>query len=277
VPGWLQPSAAAAAALSTAGTPGSPIVCDSSALAARAGRRGIVLPESPRTLRRIRRSRAGASLGVLALGEGRKSSWLESAASSWDSLLDRSQILFEEEAGTIIYQLPPAEEERAAGPPSMRVDRFHTLPLDYAPDELVEIESPPASRAGIRVTAQTRSALEKMFRAARDDGIELRVISGYRSSEYQSQLFARAVERYGDDQAWVAVPGQSEHQLGTTVDLADAALKHSLEQSFGETAEGQWLRENCNRFGFTLSYTVDNQEETGIHPEPWHVRYWGAP
>jgi hypothetical protein len=274
---WVSPSDAAAAVLSTAGIDGSPIVCDSAALAWRSGRRGIVLPYDPRTLRRIRRSDAGSQMSVLALGQGRASWWLTGAAASWDSLLSHSRVLFEEEGGAAIFELVDvAEESRADGKiPSMSVDKHHTLPPEYAPEELVELPSPPASRAGIQITAATWAALAELLAAAHLDGLDLRVISGYRSHEYQKQLFANAVANHGDDQAWVAEPGQSEHQLGTTVDLADGAMEHVLEQSFGETIEGQWLRDNCGRFGFRLSYTTANEDETGIRSEPWHLRLWG--
>jgi LAS superfamily LD-carboxypeptidase LdcB len=274
---WLTPTDAAAAVLSTAGIEGSPIVCDSAALAWRSGRRGIVLPDDPRTLRRIRDSDVGSEMSILALGQGRASWWLTSAPGPWDSLLSRSRVLLEEEGGAAIFELPDRTESSRPPQeiPSMTVDKHHTLPPDYVPAELVELPSPPASREGIQVTAVTWLALEELLAAAEMDGIDLRVISGYRSHDYQTQLFARAVENHGEDQAWVAAPGQSEHQLGTTVDVADAAMQHALDQSFGETAEGQWLRENCGRFGFRLSYTSVNEDETGILAEPWHLRFWG--
>ena len=179
----------------------------------------------------------------------------------------------------------PVEVEAAAPAEAVESDPIdgrwvgpgHELAQDYGPRDLVDLEPPLASRAGIRVRAATRRALVALADSARADGVELRVVSGYRSWAYQARLFERAVDEHGADQRWVARPGQSEHQLGTAVDFADAALQHVTEQSFGLTPEGRWLRENGRRFGFVLSFTVENEAETGIRPEPWHLRYVGDP
>jgi D-alanyl-D-alanine carboxypeptidase len=73
----------------------------------------------------------------------------------------------------------------------------------------------------------------------------------------------------------VARPGESEHQLGTTVDLADGRLQYVLVEEFGDTPEGRWLVDHCHRFGFRLTYTPATAEALGIRPEPWHVRFLG--
>ena len=35
----------------------------------------------------------------------------------------------------------------------------------------------------------------------------------------------------------------------------------------------EWLKEYASQFGFRQSYTLENSEETGYLPEPWHYRY----
>jgi D-alanyl-D-alanine carboxypeptidase-like protein len=50
----------------------------------------------------------------------------------------------------------------------------------------------------------------------------IRVVSGYRSSERQGELWAAALRRYGSPEAaddWVAPPGSSMHERGLAVDL----------------------------------------------------------
>jgi zinc D-Ala-D-Ala carboxypeptidase len=70
--------------------------------------------------------------------------------------------------------------------------------------------------------------LDALRRAATDaahDGIELVVESGWRSAEYQEQLFLEAVTQYGsaeDAARWVAPPSTSAHVSGDAVDLAHA-------------------------------------------------------
>ena len=63
--------------------------------------------------------------------------------------------------------------------------------------------------------------------------------------------------------------GHSEHQTGLAFDL------NSLEESFGETREGIWLREHCWEYGFIIRYPKGKESITGYMYEPWHVRYLG--
>jgi D-alanyl-D-alanine carboxypeptidase len=190
----------------------------------------------------------------------------------WNEWLDARPV---EDRGPVrIVGLDPVRVERAT-PPADTVYVPAPLALTAAdvPDSLVELPSPPASRDGLRVTPPTARALERLLEAARQDGIELRIISAYRSFGRQKRLYERAIERHGPDQRWVAAPGTSEHQLGTTVDFADAALAHAVEPSFGDTPEGRWLARHAEDFGFVQSYTEANQDRTGYRPEPWHYRH----
>jgi D-alanyl-D-alanine carboxypeptidase len=151
------------------------------------------------------------------------------------------------------------------------VDSLHRLPADFRPEDLVEIPVPPAVRPGLLLRAPALRALLEMVEAAADSSVHLRVVSAYRSWDRQAALYERARERHGPDQAWVAPPGASEHQLGTTVDLADAALEQVLEPGFAETAEGLWVRRHCAAYGFRISYTP--ADSGAYRPEPWHLRW----
>lgn len=170
----------------------------------------------------------------------------------------------------------------SAGPESSEpVDRSpvgadRPLPADYVPDDLVPIPTPPATREGLRLRAPALASLLEMVQAAEEDGLTLRVVSGYRSFGYQKRLYERARTRHGPDQRWVAAPGESEHQLGTAVDLADGALRHVLDPSFATCAEGRWVEAHAVAFGFVITYTEESAAASGILPEPWHVRYLGA-
>lgn len=98
------------------------------------------------------------------------------------------------------------------------------------------------------------------MRAARAAGHRVRVESGYRSYEYQAELF-RKTKQPGR----AARPGHSEHQLGTAVDLR-----------MPSTAAITWLAAHAADHGFVLSYPDGKQRITGYRPEPWHLRYVGA-
>jgi D-alanyl-D-alanine carboxypeptidase len=114
-----------------------------------------------------------------------------------------------------------------------------------------------------------------MLRAARKDGLNIKVLSAYRSYAHQTFLYMRNVRSAGLIQPYSAKPGHSEHQLGTTIDLVGEDVRHRLKPDFASTPEGKWLRENSHRFGFIQSYREDNQHKTGYFPEPWHFRYVG--
>ena len=119
-------------------------------------------------------------------------------------------------------------------------------------------------------------AWRAMHAAARADGVELVPVSGFRSAEYQAGLVARKLAG-GQPLAKIlevsALPGHSEHHLGTTLDLhgGDGPL---LEAGFERTAAFAWLQRHARRFGFTLSYPRDNP--WGIAYEPWHWRFHRA-
>jgi len=122
---------------------------------------------------------------------------------------------------------------------------------------------------GVDPDAQT--ALDALIAAAALDGIDLWLKSGFRSYETQKMLYNNYVARDGKDEAdrYSARPGHSEHQTGLAFDL------NSLEQNFGETKEGIWLREHCAEYGFIIRYPADKEEITGYMYEPWHIRYLG--
>ena len=81
-------------------------------------------------------------------------------------------------------------------------------------------------------------------------------------------------EAYEKAKTVVAYPGTSEHQTGLATDIV-ATSHQLLDDSQAETAEQQWLMENCWKYGFILRYPLGKSEYTGIIYEPWHYRYVG--
>lgn len=97
------------------------------------------------------------------------------------------------------------------------------------------------------------------------------IVSAYRSYYSQESIFKEWCDIYGFEKASTisSQAGHSEHQTGLTMDL------DSLSQSYGDTAEGIWLAENCWKYGFIIRYPKGKAEITGYAYEPWHVRYLG--
>lgn len=120
-------------------------------------------------------------------------------------------------------------------------------------------------------------ALEELFQAAEEDGLEPVAASGYRSYERQKAIYENSVAENGREYAnrYSAKPGTSEHQTGLAMDVTSAEMGFGLDESFVNTEEGQWLKENAHRFGFVIRYPEGKSDITGYAYEPWHLRFVG--
>lgn len=151
------------------------------------------------------------------------------------------------------------------------------LPEDYEP-ELVDPEIPVAPDCqNPKMTKKTSDALTKMYKAAKQEGLELVVNSAYRSYQTQVETMADFVARYNTQYAneYVAQPGASEHQTGLGVDLTSQSVVEGKRITFGDTEEYRWVIKNCARFGFIIRFEDGTDGITGIAHEPWHLRYVG--
>lgn len=156
------------------------------------------------------------------------------------------------------------------------VNRQWRVSDDYVPS-LRMTEVPGQVR---RLQPEASLALEKMYAAAKEElGVTLTSVSGYRSYAKQQAIYKNKLSNVGGSKAradeYVARPGASEHQLGFAMDVGQKNSKAGLTASFAKTKGGQWLAENCYRFGFILRYQEGWEDVTGYNYEPWHVRYVG--
>lgn len=124
-----------------------------------------------------------------------------------------------------------------------------------------------------------------MLSDAKADGIHIKVQSAYRSTSYQQMLYDMSIERYMEKDMTreeataatakeLALPGTSEHNAGLAVDL-NSRDAWELTESFENTEEFKWLKENSYKYGFILRYPKDKVNITGIIYEPWHYRFIG--
>ncbi len=161
------------------------------------------------------------------------------------------------------------------------VNREHRLSSKYTPEDLVTPRVATRKKGmeeRIKLRQEAARALEDMFAAAlREAGHTLYAASGYRSYGHQQILYNGRVAERGKARAerTVANPGASEHQLGLAMDVQSPNTLN-LNQSFGDTEEGQWVAQNAHRFGFIIRYQKDWTPITGYAYEPWHVRYVGV-
>lgn len=144
--------------------------------------------------------------------------------------------------------------------------------------------------------------LEKLFKSAALDGIELSMTSSFRSYENQKSIWnnkAQGLRAVLDSNSmpvditnmrkeeilfmilrWSAIPGASRHHWGSDIDVFDqngipADYKVKLIPSEYEVngpfhKANLWLTQNMSEFGFYRPYEKDIG---GIAPEPWHLSY----
>jgi D-alanyl-D-alanine carboxypeptidase len=101
-------------------------------------------------------------------------------------------------------------------------------------------------------------------------GVDLQVVSAFRSIAYQLGILQRKLERGQSIERILAVsaaPGYSEHHSGRALDVTAAGYA-PLEEEFERSGAFAWLSTNAQRFNFHLSYPRGNPH--GIAYEPWH-------
>jgi len=142
-----------------------------------------------------------------------------------------------------------------------------------------------------QLTPNTANAFCAMQDAAQQDGIDLQLVSAYRSFARQQQIFEDKYHRYTaegltPDQAiqrileYSTIPGTSRHHWGTDIDITDGNATNQKRvlvpgkfHNNGPFAPlHNWMQANAHRFGFYLVYTHD-ASRTGFSYEPWHYTY----
>lgn len=178
------------------------------------------------------------------------------------------------------------------------------LPGSFEPDDLLAIPldkmSPPIREALIsdksseRLRRNTVVALNRMIQDAAKEKVELVVHSAYRSYKIQCLVFTNKLKKEMNttsmnlDEAIVsvntrsAIPGQSEHQLGTVADITTniPGEGYQLIYQMMDTPAYAWLQKNAYKYGFVMSYPYspevalnETNPKTGYIFEPWHWRY----
>lgn len=136
-------------------------------------------------------------------------------------------------------------------------NKTYSLPSNYYPGGLL---------------SSCSAAFKQMQNAAAAEGLDIYVSSGFRSYSSQESIYNRYCSYDGQAAAdrYSARPGHSEHQTGLAIDL------NTIEYSFADTPEGQWVAANCWKYGFILRYPENKEAQTGYRYEPWHIRYLGV-
>jgi D-alanyl-D-alanine carboxypeptidase len=137
------------------------------------------------------------------------------------------------------------------------------------PTHLVHIGNDTQNRPQWLATRAARAWI-RMRDAATRAGVELLVVSAFRSVEYQLGILKRKLDqgqRIDDILRVSAAPGYSEHHSGRALDVTTPGFA-ALEEEFENSTAFAWLSTNAQSYGFRLSYPHGNRH--GIAYEPWH-------
>ncbi len=169
-------------------------------------------------------------------------------------------------------ELEPESAELESAEPDTLLNhrRYEEAPQS----ELLQLN--PNSALKLRPAAQ--ASVNAMIAKAKSEGVQLGIVSGFRTIEDQDYLYFKVKAERGQSaktRAEVsAPPGYSEHHTGYAVDLIDESKPDThVEESFETTPAYQWLEKNAAFFNFEMSFPKDN--ESAVKYEPWHWRYVG--
>lgn len=207
--------------------------------------------------------------------------WYETSAAS-------SNTVQQQEAPVTHSETESEQELRAACPDlsawnMVLVNKSTPVPEDYQLNlTTVDIS---ASDDEVQFDARAADALKQMMDAGNAAGMDLCIVSTYRTIEYQEELYNRKIQQYRNqgknEEDAVAVastivtpPGCSEHNIGLAADIVGQGYD-TLDSGFEDTDAGKWLAAHCAEYGFILRYPEDKSEITDIIYEPWHFRYVG--
>lgn len=158
-------------------------------------------------------------------------------------------------------------------------------------EELIGKGNPELYGEGYKIRKEAHLAFLKMKAEAKKEGINLTVVSSYRSYSHQKRIWERKFKRFRSDGLSIensikkiieysTIPGTSRHHWGTDIDIYDANKKYSGGILQPENYHGngpfcrlkEWMDKHAKNYGFYLVYT-DNANRKGFKYEPWHYTY----
>ena len=122
------------------------------------------------------------------------------------------------------------------------------------------------------------NAFNRMKSDAKTSGVDITIISGFRSIAQQKKLFLKQINKRGGKEAaarFSAPPGYSEHHTGYALDIGEGQnIDTYIKFEFEYTEAYLWLVKNAHKYGFELSFPKNNLQ--GVSYEPWHWRFVGS-
>ncbi len=149
---------------------------------------------------------------------------------------------------------------------------------------------PDLNKGPIKILKSVELKFNQMKNAAKKEGINIKIVSGYRSFQRQKLIWNKKylnnqkqglnpIENINKIIQYSTIPGTSRHHWGTEIDIIDEnhyikgdllLEKNYYNNSF--EALRLWMEKNSYKYGFILPYTKD-KNRSGFLYEPWHYSY----
>lgn len=144
------------------------------------------------------------------------------------------------------------EEVGVSGDPLSSLDCRMTNAKGYRYGHELDIEVVTIDAK--KVEWKTANAYMRMAKAAAEDGVQLRIVSGFRTMAQQKYLYHCYTSCSCNSCNLAAKPGYSNHQSG-----------HALDLNTSSNGVYGWLHNHAGEFGFKRT----------VPSEIWHWEWWG--
>ena len=200
----------------------------------------------------------------------------------------------------ILWLLPKAQA-LVAGPKGFEVEQYDgtaytpdlsderlvlvnaNLPLSGEPAPVLAVAD---DTTGERLEQEAAEAYRQMAAAAREDGVNLTLVTGWQDEAAREMAFDGWKQNYMDkgcdeaeaeSRAATIQPGAASSEQATGYG-ADILAEDSTEKNtgFARSRAYEWLSAYAAEYGFILRWPEDRQAATGMVYEPWHWRYVGT-
>lgn len=189
--------------------------------------------------------------------------------------------------------LQHAVSEKNSSPDTLMLSKKELLgQINPAQHEgFTKIASKYTDKQDIYLRKETYEAFERMAAAAKQDGLDLHIISATRNFNDQKNIWEakwngqRKVDGQNISQTipdpkqralkileYSSMPGSSRHHWGTDLDL------NALDNDYFDSGTGKklydWLQAHAAEYGFCQVYTPKGPNRpNGYHEERWHWSY----